>query len=240
MWYVICDTWRGMFICDVTQACATWLSPMCHDSFICAMIFQWGVLCGDDMWRDIICDVMYAYVTWHVLLWHDACMCAMTHSFVPWRLNGDCFGVMICVVTYMHLWHDACMGAMTHLFVPWRLNEDCIRVMICDVTYVHMIWRMHVCHDSFICAMTSEWGVFLGDDMWRDIYAHVIWRMRVCHDPFVCAMTFLWRTDLSMGWLRLVGSLKLQVFFAKETYKRDDTLQKKPMISRNLLIVATP
>ena len=42
-----------------------------------------------------------------------------------------------------------------------------------------------------------------------------------------------------MGWLRLVGSLKLQVF-AKEPYKRDYILQKRPMIVRSLLIVATP
>jgi len=43
-----------------------------------------------------------------------------------------------------------------------------------------------------------------------------------------------------MGWLRLVGSLKLQVCFAKEPYKRDNILQKRPMISRSLLIEATP
>jgi len=30
----------------------------------------------------------------------------------------------------------------------------------------------------------------------------------------------------SMGWLRLVGSLKLYVSFAKEPYKRDDILSK--------------
>jgi len=33
-----------------------------------------------------------------------------------------------------------------------------------------------------------------------------------------------------VGWLQLVGSLKLQVSFAKETYKRDDILQKRPVI----------
>ena len=43
-----------------------------------------------------------------------------------------------------------------------------------------------------------------------------------------------------MGWLRLLGSLKLQVSFAKEPYKRDDILQKRPIILRSLLIVATP
>ena len=43
-----------------------------------------------------------------------------------------------------------------------------------------------------------------------------------------------------MGWLRLVGSLKLQFSFAKEPCKRDDILQKRPIILRSLLIVATP
>jgi len=50
------------------------------------------------------------------------------------------------------------------------------------------------------------------------------------------------RTNLSldMGWLRLVGSLKWYVCFAKEPYKTDDILQKRPIIIRTLLIVATP
>ena len=43
-----------------------------------------------------------------------------------------------------------------------------------------------------------------------------------------------------MGWLRFVGSFKLHVSFAKEPYKRDDILQKKLIILRRLLIVATP
>jgi len=45
---------------------------------------------------------------------------------------------------------------------------------------------------------------------------------------------------LDMAWLRLAGSLKLQVSFAKEPYKRDNILQKRPIILRSLLIVATP
>jgi len=45
---------------------------------------------------------------------------------------------------------------------------------------------------------------------------------------------------LDMGWLRLVGPLKLQVSLAKEPYKRDYILQKRPVILRSLLIVATP
>jgi len=49
-----------------------------------------------------------------------------------------------------------------------------------------------------------------------------------------------WSTPYIMGWLRLVGSSKLWVSFAKEPYKRDNILQKRPIIVRSILIVATP
>ena len=42
-----------------------------------------------------------------------------------------------------------------------------------------------------------------------------------------------------MGWLRLVGSFKLQVSFAKELYKRDYILRKRRIILRSLPIGAT-
>jgi len=45
---------------------------------------------------------------------------------------------------------------------------------------------------------------------------------------------------IGIGWLRFVGSLKLYVSFAKEPYKRDYILQKRPVILRSLLIVANP
>jgi len=43
-----------------------------------------------------------------------------------------------------------------------------------------------------------------------------------------------------MRWLWFVGSIKLYVSFAKDTYKRDDILQKRPIILSILLTVATP
>jgi len=39
---------------------------------------------------------------------------------------------------------------------------------------------------------------------------------------------------------RLLIIILYIVSFAKEPYKRDDILQRRPMISRSLLIVATP
>jgi len=43
-----------------------------------------------------------------------------------------------------------------------------------------------------------------------------------------------------MGWLRLVGSIKLKVSLVKEPHKRDDILQKRPKNLSILLTVATP
>jgi len=43
-----------------------------------------------------------------------------------------------------------------------------------------------------------------------------------------------------LGWLQLVGSIKLLVSCAKEPYKRDNILQKRPIILSILLTVATP
>ena len=50
------------------------------------------------------------------------------------------------------------------------------------------------------------------------------------HTHEVCGPQFAQdgRTFLDMGWLRLVGSLKLYASFAQEPYKRGDILQKRP------------
>ena len=44
----------------------------------------------------------------------------------------------------------------------------------------------------------------------------------------------------SMGWLRLVGSLKLYVCFAEYRLFYRALLQKRPVFLRSLLVVATP
>ena len=43
-----------------------------------------------------------------------------------------------------------------------------------------------------------------------------------------------------MGWLRLVGSLKLHVSFAEYSLFYRALLQKRPIILRSLLLEATP
>jgi len=55
-----------------------------------------------------------------------------------------------------------------------------------------------------------------------------------CHAQLLTVIAF------RMGWLRLESSLRSYFFFAKEPYKSDYILQKRLIIFRSLLIVATP
>jgi len=48
------------------------------------------------------------------------------------------------------------------------------------------------------------------------------------------------RDNVGVGRLRLVGSLKLQVSFAEYRLYYRALLQKRPIILRSLLVVATP
>ena len=65
-------------------------------------------------------------------------------------------------------------------------------------------------------------------------------RERVCACVSPLAKSKGGHVRVSVGWLQSVGSLKVKVSYAKEPYKRDDILQKRPIILRSLLIVAPP
>jgi len=76
-------------------------------------------------------------------------------------------------------------------------------------------WQMHKSFNKYV--MAQEW------------HTNASCQIHESSKKYVMAQE--WHTNESgMGWLRLVGSLKLQVSFAKEPYKRDDILQKRPII----------
>jgi len=88
------------------------------------------------------------------------------------------------------------------------------------------VWLIALCHDSFIYTDIHT-GTTIQPDM-----THVI-----------CDMThsFVWYALCTpMGWLRLVGSLKFKVSFAEYSLFHRALLQKRPIIVRSLLILATP
>ena len=85
-----------------------------------------------------------------------------------------------------------------------------LRYLCC--TTLHLSWQAHLSFQAHACTV------------------------RTCtRHTHVQSYTYANASCICMGWLRLVGSLKLQVSFAKEPYKRDDILQKRPIILRNTL-----
>ena len=72
--------------------------------------------------------------------------------------------------------------------LPWRWN------MYHDATCVP--WLLHVCHDSYICAMTHTQ---IGGPARRSAtprsfscgmtHIYVPWLIHMCHDSYICAMT---------------------------------------------------
>ena len=70
--------------------------------------------------------------------------------------------------------------------------------------------------------------------MWNSQEEFVVYTTHVANRPLP-PLSFL-----HMGWIRLVGSLKLQVSFAEFSLFDRALLKKRPVILRSLLIVATP
>jgi len=88
-------------------------------------------------------------------------------------------------------------------------------------------------HNIFLCIYIhlSIYIINISSSITRVSYMYIQLPINLIHQHNI---------SLCMGRLRLVGSLKLYVSFAKETHKTDDILQKRPIILRSLLIVATP
>ena len=83
--------------------------------------------------------------------------------------------------------------------------------------------------------------LFLGFFSWF-FRIFVVWSAHSCFLN-VCDLSHFWKGCLAaepMGWLRLVGSIKLQVSFAEYCLFYRSLLRKRPMILSILLNVAFP
>jgi len=137
-------------------------------------------------------------------------------------------------LTHSHVWHDSFtrvtwlihMCDMTHSHV-WRDSRTCVTwpVHMCDMarsyawynSLTHIWMSSYAWYDSFICATRSR--------VWHDSFICVIWLLDI---TFALAHSYVWYDSI------------ICATFAKEPYKRDDILQKRPIILLILLFVATP
>ena len=96
----------------------------------------------------------------------------------------------------------------------------CVTRLMCDVSVMCVCDTCDVgclkCHVSYVCV------------------CHVC--VCVCDTCVTCDVGRA-RHLRPMGSLRLVGSFKLQVSFAKEPYKKDDILPKRPIIVATAYVI---
>jgi len=129
--------------------------------------------------------------------------------------------VCCCVLQCVAVWCSVLQCVAVCCGVLWCVAlccSVCCSVLQCVAVCCSALQRVAVCCSALQCVAVQSSGSVVG----------------------CCSMLHFFYIFLAMGWLRWVGSLKLKVPFAKEPYKRDDILQKRPIILRSLLIVATP
>jgi len=185
----------------MTDSCV-WQAPtaLCtrHASFICVT----RPMCSY-LWKDPhihMCDKTQQNETWLIHMYDKTQQRDMTHSHVwhVWVLSH----IWMCHVL-SHIWmsqwpHSTCTLDMTHTLV--HMCDKMTRSYVWQDPHIHVCGRTHI----FIRVTRSNSS---------------------SHDSFTCvtrpsSTCAKYHMD-AMGWLRLVGSLKLYVSFAKEPYKRD-------------------
>ena len=150
------------------------------------------------------------------------------------------------LIDMTHSWLTYEMSHVIYLCVSnTRISLRTLRVCVCVTTYIYRVVTLCIlCTHLFVSYMTWVMSCISVHVMYASLYA-LTWLNRDSYMKWVMSYISVYLIHASlcapyMGWLRLVGSLKWQVSFAKEPYKRDDILQKRPIILRSLLIVATP
>jgi len=138
-----------------------------------------------------------------ILMWHGSLICDTSPSYGTWLI---------------HPWHDSRMYDMTYLFIR-------------DLTHwENVTWLRGMTH-SFTRDMTHSYVTQLIHIL---THSHVVWLtlLRHCHysSHFHSCRE---GANGNMGWLRLVGSLKLWVSFAEYSLFYRALLQKRPMVLRN-------
>ena len=130
-------------------------------------------------------------------------------------------------------------------FVAHRIGAACFFFDWTDIQYVYtyecisMYFYVYVFHFDGYDELDAGCFLYVGlTESECVIYTRIYifaWNDTICIYIYMCMYICV-----DMGWLRLVGSLKLQVSFAEYRLFYRALLQKRPIIQRSLLAEATP
>jgi len=120
-----------------------------------------------------------------------------------------------------------------HTDVRVQVLSLCMLLLLCMMIKVY--------HDDQLCMMMKVSYCMMINACVHLLSLRIIFAVFVrVHFLSMCMLLSLCLMNVCMGWLRLVGSLKIQVTFAKYSLFYKALSQKRPIILRSLLIVATP
>ena len=236
----ICVTWL-IHMCDVTHSylwhdsliCVTWLIHMCESlNHMCDMTHSYAHVTRSCEGRDSFCirDMNHSFV------WHDSFMCVtwlvrMRNMTRTWTSRYDVTHFM-CVTRWYGVATISRLLKFVRLFCK-RAQEK--RLYSAKKTYdlKEPTNRSHLTHSGYdvnhfiVGLMRFISHTFIGRTWLMSHVSH--------YDTW-----WVWRVSFHMGWLRLVGSLKLYVSLAEYSLFYRALLQKRSIILRSVLIVATP
>ena len=127
-------------------------------------------------------------------------------------------------------------------------TEIDICIQTCSVYYIRVyVSCIYVCNHTSLLQKSPMYTI---QQMYNRNSVHIYTSTHYVSIIYICihkhAQTIMHRNicvhiygQSMMGWLQCVGALKLQASFGKEPYKRDDILQKRPIVLRSLLMVPT-